>query len=173
MSVNPQRNSDNLVSRSRLVSLAKGWRRHGLRVVFTNGVFDIVHSGHIELLSKAKSWGDVLVVGINSDASTRRLKGAHRPINSERDRARVLGALRPVDYVCVFGEATPLDLIKALRPDVLVKGSEYQVGAIVGAEEVESWNGRVRRFRMKPGYSTSAIENRILAGVRSARSESR
>ncbi len=153
--------------------MARIWRRKGRRVVFTNGVFDIIHSGHVELLTKAKSWGDILVVGINSDLSTRRLKGASRPINCQRDRARVLGTLKPVDFVCVFPEDTPLNLIKAIRPDVLVKGSEYTTGAIVGADEVKSWNGKVRRFRMKPGYSTSAIEQRILGGSNSTPHHSR
>ncbi|MBI5867986.1 MAG: adenylyltransferase/cytidyltransferase family protein [candidate division Zixibacteria bacterium] len=153
--------------------MAQTWRGKGCRVVFTNGVFDIIHSGHVELLTKAKSWGDILVVGINSDLSTRRLKGASRPINSQRDRARVLAALKPVDFVCIFPEDTPLNLIKAIRPDVLVKGSEYTTGTIVGADEVRSWKGIVRRFRMKLGYSTSAIERRILGGSKSTPRHSR
>jgi len=153
-----------LISRRDLRACAAAWRKKGLRIVFTNGVFDILHRGHIELLEKAKSWGDVLVVGINSDSSTKRLKGPHRPIISQKDRARVLGALRPVDFVCVFTEDTPLNLIKALCPHVLVKGSEYRTGEIVGSAEVKSWNGVVRRFRMRSGYSTSAIERRIRSG---------
>ena len=153
-----------LISRRDLTTSAAVWRKKGLRIVFTNGVFDILHRGHIELLEKAKSWGDILVVGINSDSSTRRLKGPHRPITSQSDRARVLGALRPVDYVCIFTEDTPLNLIKVLRPHVLVKGSEYRTGAIVGSVELRTWGGTVRRFRMRPGHSTSAIEQRILSG---------
>jgi rfaE bifunctional protein nucleotidyltransferase chain/domain len=153
-----------LISRQALKTKAAMWRRRRLRIVFTNGVFDILHRGHTELLEKAKTWGDVLVVGLNSDASTRRLKGPSRPINSQADRARVLGALRTVDHVCIFSEDTPLNLILALRPDVLVKGSEYRTGEIVGAVEVRSWGGRVRRFLMRPGYSTSAIERRIRSG---------
>jgi len=150
-----------LLSRKALQVAAAKWRRQGLRIVFTNGVFDVLHRGHIDLLEKAKSWGDILVVGLNSDASTRRLKGPSRPINRQADRARVLGALRAVDHVCVFPEDTPLRLIEALRPDVLVKGSEYRVSTIVGAPEVQSWGGVVRRFRMKPGYSSSAAIHRL------------
>ena len=153
-----------LITRRALKIAAAAWRKGGLRIVFTNGVFDILHRGHIELLEQAKSWGDILVVGMNSDGSTRRLKGPGRPINSQADRARVLAALKSVDHVCIFTESTPLNLIRALRPHVLVKGSEYRTGGIVGAAEVKSWGGQVRRFRMRPGYSTSAIERRILGG---------
>jgi len=150
-----------LLSRKTLQIAARRWRRKGLRIVFTNGVFDVLHRGHIDLLERAKSWGDVLVVGLNSDASTRRLKGPSRPINRQSDRARVLSALRAVDHVCIFPEDTPLRLIEALRPHVLVKGSEYRVSTIVGAPEVRSWGGVVRRFRMLPGYSSSAAIRRL------------
>lgn len=124
-------------------------------MVFTNGVYDLLHAGHIDLLKRAKSCGDILVVGLNSDASVQRLKGPSRPINSQRDRATVLLALRAVDYVCIFPEDTPLELINALQPDVLVKGAEYSKGKIVGATEVESWGGSVKRVPMKRGYSTT------------------
>ncbi len=150
-----------LVSRRNLKVLATSWRREGVRIVFTNGVFDVIHRGHVELLEKARSWGDVLVVGLNSDASVRRLKGASRPINNQRDRARVLKALKPVDFICIFGEDTPLELIKAVRPHILVKGSEYGTGQIVGAGEVKSRGGQVKRFRMKPGYSSSVLIQRL------------
>lgn len=136
------------------------WARSRKSVVFTNGVFDILHVGHIDLLKKAKSFGDVLVVGLNSDASVRRLKGADRPINSQRDRATILLTLSMVDVVCVFDEDTPLELIRALKPDVLVKGAEYSAVKIVGADLVKSWGGRVRRVKMKPGYSTTAAIRR-------------
>lgn len=146
---------DRIVSRLRLLTLRRGWLRARQRVVFTNGVFDILHRGHIELLDRAKSAGDILIVGLNSDASVRRQKGSSRPINRQRDRAMVLASLRPVDYVCIFSSNTPLALIKALRPNVLVKGAEYKSGQIVGSGEVRSWGGVVLRFPMKRGYSSS------------------
>jgi D-beta-D-heptose 7-phosphate kinase/D-beta-D-heptose 1-phosphate adenosyltransferase len=130
-------------------------------VVFTNGVFDILHVGHVDLLRKAKAFGDVLVVGLNSDASVRRLKGSSRPINSQRDRAEVLLSLRSVDAVCIFGEDTPLELIQVLQPDILVKGAEYAVVKIVGADFVKSTGGIIRRVKMKPGYSTTDTIRRL------------
>lgn len=145
------------MSRAEAVTLANRYRRQGKRIVFTNGVFDILHRGHLDILEFAKRAGDVLFVGMNSDASTRRLKGPKRPINSQRDRARLLGGLKPVDHVVIFGTDTPLSLIKAIRPDVLVKGAEYATDAIVGAEEVRSWGGTVRRFKMRKGYSTTKL----------------
>ena len=156
--------SNRPLSRTQLVRRRSLWARQKKTVVFTNGVFDILHVGHVDLLSKAKSFGDVLVVGVNSDASVRRLKGPARPINSQRDRCSLLLALSVVNAVCVFDEDTPLELIQALRPDVLVKGSEYSVAKIVGATEVRSWGGQVTRVKMKPGYSTTAIIRR--AGIR-------
>lgn len=146
-----------LLSRKALTEASARWRRRGKRIVFTNGVFDVIHRAHIDLLETAKSYGDILVVGLNSDASTRRLKGPTRPVNRQTDRVRVLAALRPVDHICVFGEDTPLTLILALRPDMLVKGSEYPVSGIVGAAEVRSWGGTVKRFRMRPGYSSTRL----------------
>ena len=133
--------SARLVSRSGLVRLRQSWRRQGKRVVFTNGVFDILHVGHIELLDKAKSFGQILVIGLNSDASVRSIRGPSRPINSQRDRAAILLALRSVDCVCVFSEDTPLELIRALQPDVLVKGAEYPIGEIVGADLLDVHEG--------------------------------
>lgn len=150
-----------LLSRKALTEASVRWRRRGKRIVFTNGVFDVIHRAHIDLLEKAKSYGDILVVGLNSDASTRRLKGPKRPINRQVDRIRVLAALRPVDHICVFGEDTPLKLILALRPDVLVKGSEYPISGIVGVAEVRSWGGAVKRFKMRPGYSSTSTIRRL------------
>jgi D-beta-D-heptose 7-phosphate kinase/D-beta-D-heptose 1-phosphate adenosyltransferase len=150
-----------LLSRKVLTEASARWHRRGKRIVFTNGVFDVIHRAHIDLLEKAKSYGDILVVGLNSDASTRRLKGPTRPVNRQADRIRVLSALRPVDHICVFGEDTPLKLILALRPDVLVKGSEYPVSGIVGAPEVRSWGGVVKRFKMRPGYSSTQSIRRL------------
>lgn len=136
-------------------------RRSGRRIVFTNGVFDILHRGHVDYLAKAKSLGDILIVGLNSDASTRRLKGTDRPIQTQADRAAVLLALRSVDYVVIFGEDTPEKLIHQVRPDVLVKGADYAVSEIVGAEFVRSYGGSVRRVRLTPGRSTSILVKRL------------
>ena len=150
-----------LLSRPVLKDASTRWRRKGKSIVFTNGVFDVLHRGHIDLFEKARSYGDILVVGLNSDASTRRLKGPSRPINRQADRIRVLSALRTVDHICVFSEDTPLKLILTLRPHVLVKGSEYPVSGIVGAPEVRSWGGAVKRFKMRPGYSSTDIIRRL------------
>jgi len=130
-------------------------------IVFTNGCFDILHPGHIEILRKAKDLGDILVVGLNSDASVRRLKGRGRPLVAERDRAFVLEALEAVDRVVIFGEDTPLEAIRALEPDVLVKGAEYGSGEIVGASFVEERGGRVVRVRMRKGFSTTSLIEKI------------
>jgi len=128
------------------------------RVVFTNGVFDLLHAGHVALLEAARAEGDVLVVGVNSDASVRRLgKGPDRPLVPEGERARVLAALAAVDCVVLFDEDTPLALIRRLHPDVLVKGADYAREAIVGAAEVEGWGGRVVRVPLVEGKSTTAL----------------
>ena len=123
-------------------------------------MFDVLHRGHIDLLAEARAAGDILVVGLNSDRSVQRLKGPGRPINNQRDRALMLASLRPVDYVCIFGAETPLRLIKTLRPDILVKGAEYDAETIVGAAEVISWGGEVLRVRMRPNRSSSAVIRR-------------
>ena len=127
------------------------------RVVFTNGVFDLLHPGHIDVLFGARQCGDALIVGVNSDASVRRLKGPARPIRSESERAYVLSALEMVDCVVVFAEDTPLELVRALRPDVLVKGGDYTEQTIVGAADVRSWGGDVRVIPLTPGHSTTNI----------------
>ncbi len=137
-------------------------RRRGERVVFTNGCFDLLHAGHAALLEAARDLGDLLVVGLNSDASVRRLKGPARPILAQGERATLLAALRSVDYVVVFEEDTPLALIRALRPDVLVKGSDWSPDRIVGSREVEGWGGRVATVPLLPGSSTTGIVERIL-----------
>lgn len=134
-------------------------QRRGERVVFTNGCFDLLHVGHVRSLEQARSFGDRLVVGVNRDASVRALKGPDRPLVSERQRAEMLGALSCVDWVVLFGEPTPLSLIRALRPDVLAKGGDWRLEEIVGREDVESWGGRVERLRVVPGVrSTLLIE---------------
>lgn len=130
-------------------------------IVFTNGCFDILHRGHVELLTAAGKLGDLLVVGLNSDESVRRLKGPGRPVAGEEDRACVLLALRCVDFVTVFDEDTPLETIKALRPDVLVKGAEYGPGEIVGEEFVLGSGGTVERIEMVEGRSSSSLIDRI------------
>ncbi len=145
------------------------WRRAGKTVVFTNGIFDILHRGHVEYLAEAKRRGDILVIGLNTDASTKKLKGPGRPMNKQADRAVVLAALEVVDYIVAFGEPTPIKLITAIKPDVLVKGSEYKKAEIVGAKEVESWGGKVVRVKMRPGKSTTALVRKI---TRSAKTNS-
>ncbi len=140
------------------------WREEGRRVVFTNGCFDILHVGHVALLTEARALGDRLVVGLNGDASVRRLKGSGRPVNPAEDRGLVLAALRPVDLVVVFDEDTPLELIEALRPDVLVKGADWAQGQIVGADLVEGWGGSVVRVPVVPGRSTTAVVDRLSGG---------
>jgi len=147
----------------RSVTEAVAWRaRQTGPVVFTNGVFDLLHPGHVELLEAARREGDVLVVGVNSDASARRLgKGSSRPINGEGARARVVAGFAAVDCVVLFDADTPLDLIGSLAPDVLVKGADYTRDAIVGADLVESRGGRVVRVPLVTGFSTSSIVDRL------------
>jgi len=130
-------------------------------VVFTNGVFDLVHPGHLRYLRHARSLGDALIVGINSDRSVRSNKGAGRPITPETERAEILSALACVDAVVIFDEATPYDVIAALQPDLLVKGADWAEDAIVGRDVVEARGGRVVRAPVEPGYSTTAIIDKI------------
>ena len=131
------------------------------RVAFTNGVFDLLHPGHVDLLIAARGTADVLIVGVNSDESVRRLKGSSRPVRSEAERAFVLAAVECVDLVVVFPEDTPLELVKTLKPDVIVKGGDYTESTIVGATEVKSWGGRVVVVPLTPGQSTTAIIRKL------------
>lgn len=142
---------------------ARQWReaQRPRIVVFTNGIFDLLHPGHVDVLTAARAEGDALIVGINSDASTRRLKGEERPARPEADRAYVLAALSAVDAVTVFDEDTPLELIRHLKPDVLVKGGDYAPEGVVGAEDVRSWGGRVVIVPLTAAHSTTAIINRL------------
>lgn len=142
---------------------ARAWR-DALRprpLVFTNGVFDLLHPGHVDVLAGARELGSALVVGLNSDASVRRLKGPSRPVRTQQERAYVLGALEAVDAVVVFDEDTPLELIRALRPDVLVKGGDYSEDTIVGAAEVKQWGGRVAVVPLTAGQSTTSIVEKL------------
>lgn len=131
------------------------------RLVFTNGVFDLLHSGHVDVLVGARRRGDALVVGVNSDASVRRLKGRDRPVRNEVERSYVLAALEAVDAVVVFEEDTPLALIRHLRPDVLAKGGHYTEATIVGARDVVEWGGEVAVIPLTPGQSTTSIITRL------------
>jgi rfaE bifunctional protein nucleotidyltransferase chain/domain len=164
------------VSRSKLLSLPALRRRlgrarqAGQRIVFTNGVFDLLHPGHVRYLRAARRLGDVLVVGLNSDRSTRRLgKGAGRPLVPQRDRAELLAALEMVDCVVIFDAETPFDVIQAVQPDVLVKGGDWPVDRIVGADVVRARSGKVVSLRFAPGYSTTALVERIRRGGERAR----
>ena len=136
-------------------------KRFSGKVVFTNGVFDLLHRGHVDLLTEARSHGDALIVGINTDASVKRLKGPGRPIRNAKDRAYVLSGLEAVDLIVTFDEDTPLELVKALRPDVIVKGGDYTEDSIVGAREVESWGGEVVVIPLTEGHSTTSIIERL------------
>ncbi len=149
-----------------LATLRAGWREGGLRVVFTNGCFDLLHAGHVRYLNQARSLGDILVVGLNSDASVRRLKGPGRPVTPEAERGEILAALSAVDAVAVFGEDTPLSLIRVALPDVLVKGGDWALDAIVGRELVEGRGGRVVTIPVVPGRSTSGLLDRLGGGTR-------
>jgi rfaE bifunctional protein nucleotidyltransferase chain/domain len=151
-----------LVSQRALRDLRNRFRRQGRKVVFTNGTFDIIHRGHVEYLTRARALGDVLIVGLNTDASIRRIKGEGRPVNPNRDRAAVLAGLAAVDYVCFFGDDTPERLIRSLVPDVLVKGADWKAGEIVGSDVVRAHGGVVRRIRLTPGRSTTGMIDRIL-----------
>lgn len=139
----------------------KSARRSGKRVVFTNGCFDLIHPGHVRYLRAAKRLGDVLVVALNSDDSIRRLKGRGRPLVSARDRCEVVAALEMVDYVAVFSDDTPYQLIKALQPDILVKGGDWQPDQIVGADLVRARGGTVRSLPFARGYSTTALVKKV------------
>jgi rfaE bifunctional protein nucleotidyltransferase chain/domain len=149
---------------------ARTWRdTQAGRVVFTNGVFDLLHPGHVDVLLGARRAGDSLIVGVNSDASVRRLKGAERPVRNEAERAYVLAAFETVDCVVVFDQDTPLELVQWLRPNVLVKGGDYSEDTIVGAREVREWGGDVRVIPLTPGQSTTNIIRTLRGASSSAR----
>lgn len=154
--------SEKIRTHAEAVAQVAAWHEAGLRVVFTNGCFDIVHLGHIDYLEKARALGDKLVLGLNTDASVSRLKGPLRPVVNEAARARLMAALQFVDLVTLFDEPTPLELIEAVRPDVLVKGDDYSIATIVGADFVLSQGGSVETIALVPGYSTSSLIQKIV-----------
>jgi rfaE bifunctional protein nucleotidyltransferase chain/domain len=155
-----------VMTRDEAATWAAGQRERGARVVFTNGVFDLLHPGHVRYLAAARGHGDALVVAVNSDRSARALeKGPDRPVTPETERAELLAALSCVDAVFVFDEATPLDAVTAIQPDVLVKGADWAADAIVGRDVVEARGGRVVRVPLAPGYSTTALLARARAGA--------
>ena len=141
------------MSKAKLAAFLKKARKAGKKIVFTNGCFDILHAGHVSILEFARNQGDLLVLGINTDASVRRLKGPSRPVNKQADRALITAALQPVDAVVFFGEDTPLNLIKSVKPDILVKGADYSVQNVVGRE----YAGKVVLFKLLKGRSTTNI----------------
>lgn len=137
-------------------------RERGEKIVFTNGCFDLLHVGHTRYLQKAKELGDILVVAVNSDSSLQQIKGDKRPINPQDERAEVLASLGCVDYVVIFDEPDPLKVITRLRPDILVKGGDWEKGEIIGGEEVESWGGTVCTIPVVEGVSTTMVIERII-----------
>lgn len=153
--------SSPVLSRTAIVRLAERMRKNRKKIVFTNGVFDILHRGHVQYLRKARSFGDLLIVGLNTDASVRRLKGKDRPIQKQQDRAFILSELRCVDHVVLFSKDTPERLIQQIRPDVLVKGSDYRITEIVGTEFVRSYGGQVKRVSLVQGRSTTGIAKKL------------
>lgn len=150
-----------ILSRELLQQRAAMWRFQNRKIVFTNGCFDLLHKGHIDYLSKARDLGDVLIIGLNTDDSVRRLKGDGRPLQNETTRAMILGSLRFVEAVCLFDEDTPHDLIDAIKPDVLVKGGDYTEDTIVGADIVKASGGVVVTIPLTPGHSTSGLIERL------------
>ncbi len=153
----------NILSKASMKFLREKFKEEKKKVVFTNGVFDIIHSGHIDYLIKAKELGDILIVGLNSDSSVKRIKGEKRPIINQTERAFVLSNLKPVDFVVLFEEDTPLEIIKAIIPDVLVKGADWSLDKIVGSDVVLSNGGEVKNISFVNDQSTSRIVELILS----------
>lgn len=150
-----------VLSQSELIKVRNRLKDEGRKVVFTNGCFDILHRGHVDYLAKARALGDVLIVGLNDDRSVSKLKGPGRPVIEEGDRAAVLAALAAVDFVCLFAEETPFELIRSLVPDILVKGADWSVENVVGREIVEAAGGSVQTIEYLPNHSTSLILDHI------------
>ncbi len=156
-----------VVSAQKASEIIAQWRKSDCKVVFTNGCFDLVHAGHIDYLSKAADMGNYLVVGLNTDASVSRIKGPSRPVCNEFSRSMVMAALEFVSMVVLFDEETPWELINTVQPDILVKGADYTVDNIVGADIVKARGGQVATIEFLPGYSTSALINRIIGNTSS------
>jgi len=150
-----------IINSENFAQLRKEIKDYGKRLVFTNGCFDILHRGHIEYLNEAKSFGDYLIVGLNSDSSVKRLKGSDRPINNENDRALVLDNLKAVDFVIFFNEDTPYNIIKEISPDILVKGGDWKEDDIVGSDIVKSYGGKVYSLKFVNSYSTTDLIKKI------------
>jgi len=149
--------SKKIQDRKSLVKLAAEWKKLGKKIVFTNGCFDILHRGHLQILADSAAAGDILVVGLNTDDSVRKLKGEHRPVNEESFRVQMMASIQIVDAVTLFDEDTPLELIRVLEPDVIVKGGDYTIDQIVGSEDVIKRGGEVKIVPIVKGYSTSAL----------------
>jgi rfaE bifunctional protein nucleotidyltransferase chain/domain len=156
---------EKVVSQDQALKELKAWREKNKKIVFTNGCFDIIHPGHIDYLSQARDFGDILVLGLNTDQSVRRLnKGSNRPINDERTRAYVLAGIASVDLIVFFDEETPYNLIKLLQPNVLVKGKDYEVEKIIGYDILKENGGEVITIPFLEGYSTSSLIKKIIEG---------
>lgn len=149
------------LARGEVASFCEGLRSKNRKIVFTNGCFDILHLGHVRYLAEAKALGQFLFVGVNSDSSVSALKGPERPLQNEKDRAEILASLKSVDAVSIFSESTPLELIMLVKPQILVKGGDWDTKNIVGKAEVESWGGKVLSLPFLPGHSTSDIVKKI------------
>ena len=158
--------SSKILDREQLRRACAVWKFKDMKVVFTNGCFDILHLGHIEYLAKAANLGDVLVIGLNTDLSVHRIKGESRPINDEHSRSMVLASLDFVTAVVLFDEETPYELIKTIQPDILVKGRDYKIKEIIGHDIVLAKGGKVKTIELTPGYSTTGIEQKILKLLR-------
>ena len=150
-----------IVSREALFELLPRLRKEKKKITFTNGCFDLFHKGHLHLLNEAKNFGDILIVGVNDDDSVKRIKGAERPYIPALDRARMIAELECVNFVVVFPENTPLKLIKIIKPDILIKGSDYKHEKVIGSEFVESYGGKVRFVELLKGISTSTLSSKI------------
>ena len=153
-----------VVSKSELQGICSRLKKSGKKIVFTNGCFDLLHVGHIRYLKGAKELAAVLVVGLNSDQSVRKLKGPQRPIQPENDRAEILSSLSSVDFVSIFDDETPLNIIELIRPDILVKGGDWSIDKIVGADIVKSYGGSVKNIQFVEGHSTTTLINKLLTG---------
>lgn len=161
--------SQKIQSLEQATILVNSWKDRGESVVFTNGCFDLLHYGHVQYLADARELGDRLVVGLNASESVSRLKGPHRPINDERTRAHILAAMSMVDLVVIFGEETPIELVRALMPDFLVKGGDWKPEQIVGSDMVLAAGGEVRSLPFAAGYSTTNLEQKIIENHRLGR----